>query len=241
MSHRRSLQIPSRGSTQRRSTSGLSASFCTFACAGFLRFQTSSTRGNSPSHCHSRFEAVVSTTLRLTGTQLGIQLVSRVESSVLVEKRKLTVTVDLIDSMLIVDPERRFTVDQCLVHPWLTQNAPGVNDSTGGLVGGIAGLEVNRRAPARERTLLATLNTVQVTAHVAIGDDKSPVKVYAKNQQRITNAAKEHGPDHQRAPGEFMGMGGKGDQQLFGDDNSSIYMSGEAVGKTAKTGKAHKR
>ncbi|OAA33781.1 checkpoint kinase 2-like protein [Moelleriella libera RCEF 2490] len=148
---------------------------------------------------------------------------------------------DLIDSMLIVDPERRFTVDQCLVHPWLTQNAPGVNDSTGGLVGGIAGLEVNRRAPARERTLLATLNTVQVTAHVAIGDDKSPVKVYAKNQQRITNAAKEHGPDHQRAPGEFMGMGGKGDQQLFGDDNSSIYTSGEAVGKTAKTGKAHKR
>lgn len=132
--------------------------------------------------------------------------------------------------MLIVDPERRFTVDQCLAHPWLTQNTPNVNDSTGGLVGRIAGLEVNRRAPARERTLLASLNSVQVTAHVTVGDDKAPVKVFAKNQHRITNAAKEAAPDHHRAPGEFMEMGGKGDPQLYGDDNSSIY-----VGETAAT------
>jgi serine/threonine protein kinase len=33
--------------------------------------------------------------------------------------------VDLIDSMLVVDPERRFTIDQCLAHPWLTQLARG--------------------------------------------------------------------------------------------------------------------
>ncbi|CAI4216532.1 unnamed protein product [Parascedosporium putredinis] len=39
---------------------------------------------------------------------------------------------DLIDSMLVVDPERRFTIDQCLNHPWMTQTMPGVNDSTGG-------------------------------------------------------------------------------------------------------------
>lgn len=141
---------------------------------------------------------------------------------------------DLIDSMLVVDPERRFTVDQCLAHPWLTQNSPGVNDSTGGLVGGIAGLEVNRRAPARERTLLATLNTVQVTARVATGNDKEPVKVYAKNRHRVTNAAKEKAPDHQRAPEEFMELGGKGDQELFSDDRGSVYTTGEGAGKGAK-------
>lgn len=141
---------------------------------------------------------------------------------------------DLIDSMLVVDPERRFTVEQCLAHPWLTQNSPGVNDSTGGLVGGIAGLEVNRRAPARERTLLATLNTVQVTARVATGNDKEPVKVYAKNRHRVTNAAKEKAPDHQRAPEEFMELGGKGDQELFSDDRGSVYTTGEGAGKGAK-------
>ncbi|KID91208.1 checkpoint kinase 2-like protein [Metarhizium guizhouense ARSEF 977] len=145
---------------------------------------------------------------------------------------------DLIDSMLIVDPERRFTVEQCLAHPWMTQNSPGVNDSTGGLVGGIAGLEVNRRAPARERTLLATLNSVQVTAQVAVGDDKAPVKVFSKNQQRITNASKEKPPDHHRAAGEFMEMGGKGDQQLFGDDSGSIYATAT---RTGQKGKAHGR
>lgn len=138
--------------------------------------------------------------------------------------------------MLIVDPERRFTVEQCLAHPWMTQNSPGVNDSTGGLVGGIAGLEVNRRAPARERTLLATLNSVQVTAQVAVGDDKAPVKVFSKNQQRITNASKEKAPDHHRAAGEFMEMGGKGDQQLFGDDSGSIYATAT---RTGQKGKAH--
>lgn len=142
--------------------------------------------------------------------------------------------VDLIDSMLVVDPERRFTVEQCLAHPWLTQNSPGVNDSTGGLVGGIAGLEVNRRSPARERTLLATLNTVQVTARVATGNDKEPVKVYAKNRHRVTNAAKEKAPDHQRAPEEFMELGGKGDQELFSDDRGSVYTTGEGAGKGAK-------
>jgi serine/threonine-protein kinase Chk2 len=144
--------------------------------------------------------------------------------------------------MLVVDPERRFTVDQCLAHPWMTQSSPGVNDSTGGLVGGIAGLEMNRRAPVRERTLLATLNSVQVAAHVAVGDDKTPVKVFSKNPQRITNASKEKAPDHQRAAGEFMELGGKGDQQLFGDDGGSIYTTGTtATTKAGQKGKARGR
>ncbi|KAI9904751.1 hypothetical protein N3K66_001280 [Trichothecium roseum] len=123
---------------------------------------------------------------------------------------------DLIDSMLVVDPEKRFTVDQCLAHPWLTKSPTAVNDSTGGLVGGIAGLEVNRRAPPRERTMLSSLNTVSVTTKLPpTANNDKPVKVFAKNKQRVINAPKEAGPSHQRAPGEFMEMGGKGDETLF--------------------------
>lgn len=33
--------------------------------------------------------------------------------------------VDLIDSMIVLEPERRFTIDQCIAHPWLTQIPPG--------------------------------------------------------------------------------------------------------------------
>lgn len=135
--------------------------------------------------------------------------------------------------MLIVDPEKRFTIDQCLSHPWLTQSMPGVNDSTGGLVFGIAGLEVNRRAPARERTLLASLNTVEVAAQLDVGKNKNPVKVFSKNKGRVTNVAKEVGPSHQRAPNDFMELGGKGDQQLFENEDASIYPVGPNVGKKA--------
>ncbi|KAM4054883.1 kinase [Hirsutella rhossiliensis] len=148
---------------------------------------------------------------------------------------------DLIDSMLIVDPEKRHTIDQCLSHPWLTQKAQNVNDSTGGLVGGIAGLEVNRRAPNRERTLLASLNSVQVTAQLPTGEDGARVKVFAKNKHPVTKTPKESAPDGQRAPGEFMEMGGKGDQQLFADDSSSVYPVGDAVAKTKTKGKARGR
>jgi serine/threonine-protein kinase CHEK2 len=127
--------------------------------------------------------------------------------------------------MLVVDPEKRFTVDQCLSHPWLKQASPAVNDSTGGLVGAMGGLEVNRRAPARERTLLSTLNSVKVIDEVDSEGNKDPVKVYSKNKDRVTNVPKEAGPSDNRAPKEFMEMGGKGDQPLFEEDESSVYPS----------------
>jgi serine/threonine-protein kinase Chk2 len=138
--------------------------------------------------------------------------------------------------MLIVDAEKRFTIDQCLAHPWLNATAPNVNDSTGGLVGGIAGLEVNRRAPARERTLLSSLNTVQVTAQLEVGKNKNPVKVFSKNKTRVNNAPKEAGPAHHRAANEFMELGGKGDQELYPNEDASIYPAAE--GKPKKAGKA---
>ncbi|KAI5465940.1 kinase-like domain-containing protein [Mariannaea sp. PMI_226] len=138
---------------------------------------------------------------------------------------------DLIDSMLIVDPEKRFTIDQCLSHPWMKAKTPNVNDSTGGLVGGIAGLEVNRRAPARERTLLSSINSVQVTAQLEVGKDKNPVKVFSKNKNRVNNPPKEAGPAQQRAPAEFMQLGGKGDQELFANEDSSIYATIDSKAK----------
>nr|XP_036580616.1 serine/threonine-protein kinase Chk2 [Colletotrichum truncatum]KAF6788611.1 serine/threonine-protein kinase Chk2 [Colletotrichum truncatum] len=144
------------------------------------------------------------------------------------------VGLDLIDSMLVVDPERRFTVDQCLNHPWMTQNQPGVNDSTDGLVGGIQGLEVHRRGVTRERTLLSSLNSVHVTTRAAGQENQKPVKIYAKNTTKKTGP-KEADPASKRSVGEFVEMGGKGDQPLFGADGDSIYSKADIAGE--KNGK----
>ena len=84
-----------------------------------------------------------------------------------------------------------------------------------------------------------------------IQEDKTPVKVWEKHPKnpkkggaakggsadsRVTNSKKpvsrkpkgndnkkEARPDDQRAPEEFMEMGGRGDQPLFGNDNGSRY------------------
>ncbi|KAK4240940.1 kinase-like domain-containing protein [Achaetomium macrosporum] len=145
---------------------------------------------------------------------------------------------DLIDRMLVVDPERRYTVDECLAHPWLTQKPPGVNDSTNGLVSGIAGLEMSRRGPVRERTLLASVNTVHVTERVPAGAGKPDVKVYSKNPVGKTGSGmpppnkKEMRPDENRDPAEFMEMGGKGDQVLFDESGEdSRYPNQDIVVK----------
>lgn len=152
---------------------------------------------------------------------------------------------DLIDRMLTVDVEKRYTIDDCLEHPWTTQRSLNPNDSTDGLVGGIANLDFSKRKMARERTLLSSINDVKVTRVIEIDSEKDPVKVYVKNpnskasQNRINQglpakpngkagakgkkgtAKKEETPSQNRDPTEFMGLGGKGDQELFGED--SIY------------------
>jgi len=136
--------------------------------------------------------------------------------------------------MLVVDPERRFTIDQCLSHPWITQSMPGVNDSTGGLVGGIAGLDVNRRGITRERTLLSSINTVQVATRIPGGEKGVPVSVFAKNQHRnlVNTGNREVEPAHERDAGEFMEMGGRGDQPLYSaDDHNSIYPVADIASK----------
>lgn len=139
--------------------------------------------------------------------------------------------------MLVVDPEKRFTVDQCLAHPWLAHNMPGVNDSTGGLVGGIQGLDVNRRGVARERTMLSSINSVQVTTARPGGGDRTPVKIFSKNKNKVNAARREAGPSQDRGVGEFVGMGGKGDVELFGNDGNSYYSKADIAGAKKKTGK----
>lgn len=121
--------------------------------------------------------------------------------------------------MLVVDPEKRFTVDQCLDHPWMTAKDPGVNDSTDGLVGGVSGLDIQRRGVARERTLLSSINSVRVREVPGV-NGKEPVTVYKKNTRP---GVAEPRPFDNRNPEEFAAMGGKGDETLFGHDATSHY------------------
>ncbi|KAB8302787.1 hypothetical protein EYC80_006132 [Monilinia laxa] len=157
---------------------------------------------------------------------------------------------DLIDCMLTVDPDKRYTVDDCLAHPWMTQKTISLHDSTDGLVGGLAGLDFSRRKIARERTLLSAINEVKVSKIIQIESDKDPVKVYVKNpnaktncinqpasqQEPVQNGTKnEDAPAAQRDPNEFMEMGGKGDQTLFDNNNSERSIYPEDVETKAKS------
>jgi serine/threonine-protein kinase Chk2 len=92
---------------------------------------------------------------------------------------------------------------------------------------------------ARERTLLSSINDVKITRVIEIQPNREPVKVYVKNpkssQNRVNNSAaagsngflngpgKEDTPSKNRAPGEFMEVGGKGDESLFSYDGDSTY------------------
>ncbi|KAH8815205.1 kinase-like domain-containing protein [Xylogone sp. PMI_703] len=148
---------------------------------------------------------------------------------------------DLIDHMLTVDVNKRYTIDDCLEHPWTTQKPLNPNDSTDGLVGGMAGLDFSKRKMARERTLLSSINDIKVTRVIDTQNDKTPVKVYVKNPNsgphRVNNAAQqdadstptkgapaatkaEETPTTNRSPKEFMALGGKGDQELYDEDES---------------------
>jgi len=171
---------------------------------------------------------------------------------------------DLIDRMLTVDVSKRITIDECLEHPW-TRNINYINpaDSTDGLTGAMNALDFSKRKVQRERTLLANINDVKVSKLVDISAERTEqvgekrpaafpahVKVWDKNpagknrmaapkggRKGKNNAAeKEEHPAANRQQEEFMGMGGKGDMQLFGDDISSRYLP-EEVPKTAAAGK----
>lgn len=145
---------------------------------------------------------------------------------------------DLIDRMLTVDVEKRITIDQCLEHPWTTGRVggppgkdgvinPGASiESTDGLTGAMGNLDFSLRKPVRERTLLSSINDVNITKVINSGSkEKAPIKVWEKNKEDGEKAGpkNEKAPAHERDPAEFVQMGGKGDQPLFGDDTTSNY------------------
>ncbi len=137
--------------------------------------------------------------------------------------------------MLTVDVNKRITVDECLEHPWITQKPLRLTDSTDGLTGAMDQLDFSKRKVQRERTLLSSINDVKVSKIIEFRDQDVPVKVFEKNSQgkRLHNHAavvgngngveKELEPAANREEREFMEMGGKGDQRLFGDDAGSRY------------------
>lgn len=115
---------------------------------------------------------------------------------------------------------------------------PGVNDSTNGLVNGIAGLDVTRRGVLRERTLLSSINTVEIADKIPLGENKPELQIFKKNPTETVDGPSQHElagaqagpsrqkearPDDNRDPNEFMKMGGKGDEVLFADDPKSNY------------------
>ena len=152
---------------------------------------------------------------------------------------------DLIDRMLTVDVEKRITIDECLEHPWTTQQPISVTDSTDGLTGALAGLDFSKRKPVRERTLLSSINDIKIDRVIETPTESNapPVKVFDKNsQQRVMNSQQnqekkgakgknghvektiEPTPAAGRDPTEFIEMGGKGDQVLFDEGaNESRY------------------
>ena len=154
---------------------------------------------------------------------------------------------DLIDRMLTVDVEQRITIDECLEHPWTTEQNMSVTDSTDGLTGALAGLDFSKRKPMRERTLLSSINDVKIEKVIdsQTEDGQSqPVKVFDKNagprfalnskqaaaQKQAKSGAKKEGkvestvfgdepkPVEQRNPNEFVEMGGPGDEVLYDED-----------------------
>lgn len=149
---------------------------------------------------------------------------------------------ELIDSMLTVDVEERFTIDQCLEHPWITQRNINPNDSTDGLTGAIANLGVSRRIQ-RQRTLLSDVNEIAIGRIIDGGSDQKPIRIFEKNANKkgikLTSstpvkdhiigtkesipAVKEATPAANRVPDEFIQMGGKGDQVLFETADGSRY------------------
>lgn len=147
---------------------------------------------------------------------------------------------DLIDRMLTVDIEKRITVDECLEHPWLTGKYPSTADSTDGLTGALGQLDFSRRKVERERTLLSSINDIDVSEHVE--DNGAHVKVFHKNDagRRVHNQPvkdgkrREPSPGANRAPKDFVNIGDRGDPVLFEEDPDSRYPRGGTKGNGKK-------
>ena len=123
---------------------------------------------------------------------------------------------DLIDKMLTIDPEQRYTIEECLEHPWTTareiEPTQMSYDSTDGLAGAIAQLDFSKRKPVRERTLLSDINDVKITRVIepttdSQGNNVPAVKIFEKNRnkppssQRTNNGAASPSPSPRNGNG----------------------------------------
>ncbi|KAF1838355.1 Pkinase-domain-containing protein [Decorospora gaudefroyi] len=143
---------------------------------------------------------------------------------------------DLIDRMLTVDVDKRISIDDCLEHPWTTQNTINVGDSTDGLTGAISKLDFSKRKVQRERTMLSSINDVKVSRVIKGAEGQDVVKVYEKNDvENGTKMNKTYGvaqpqPADKRLPDEFIEMGGKGDQTLYSEEeDGSRYVADQSL------------
>ena len=159
---------------------------------------------------------------------------------------------DLIDRMLKVNVDERISIDGCLEHPWITQRTLNPADSAESLTGAMDQLDFSKRKYQRERTLLSSINDVKISKVIEFPDENFPVKVYDKNPdgKRVHNnpakngmnantkkgaTEKENVPAANRQADEFMEMGGKGDQPLFGNDSGSRYAVDETPAQSTKS------
>lgn len=151
---------------------------------------------------------------------------------------------DLIDRMLTIKPEERISIDECLEHPWITGTDMGpagesVLSTDGILAGRMGQLDFSKRKPVRERTLLSSLNEVQVSkiieAPVIDGEKEPTVLVFSKNmadkatQSGYAPETAKNGLNATTGGSEtrFLATGNNGDTALFSEDADSKYPEGE--------------
>ena len=106
-------------------------------------------------------------------------------------------------------------------------------ESTDGLSGAMDKLDFSKRKPVRERTLLSSINDATFFKKKATKKDEQDVKVWEQNkdQNKQTNV-KENVPAHDRNPDEFVKMGGKGDETLYGDEEAAKAKARKEDSKT---------
>jgi serine/threonine-protein kinase Chk2 len=91
---------------------------------------------------------------------------------------------DLIDQMLTVDPEKRYTIDECLEHSWMqnkTTSFSATLDTDDNLFGRLSSLNLSKRKVVRERTLLSSINDVKDIRVIEVAPHMTLVKEHTKN------------------------------------------------------------
>ncbi|TGZ78921.1 Pkinase-domain-containing protein [Ascodesmis nigricans] len=155
---------------------------------------------------------------------------------------------DLIEHMLEVHPGRRYTIDQCLEHPWLTGSRFSIKDSFSSVTEQMGGLAFSRKRVERERTLLAhapglrnmaLVNPSKAKAKAAAAPDVVAAsngsvkkdKGKGKEKARSSSPAAAGGVTPRSPPLDvntkaFMHVGGKGAEEILYSEGSTEGIKG---------------